>query len=356
MSDTYPNPDLVSAGYQPKMVYNTYTVVKHSAVASWAGVGGRTLFGLCEYQGELWLSGGIQGPTTAPTLMSDVWRSADGVTWTQLLVPAPILPPLAGHCMISYDAGGGPVIMFLGGSLDLAFSVFNGTLFLCDPSTGWASVFVGGILERAGHNCAVWDSGDGNGLCAWIMRGFNGTFLDDVIQTDFNLVGAQTAFLGNGAGFGVSTVFNNDLWLGLGVSDLATAGTYGTNMWRTRYGPTGGTQWEIDTPLSRYPFNAFGGSIAVFDGHLFLYRSQGILSSRGLWSSPDGVVWTQMITPNPENTVVFGHLVSWGGKLLLIGSAYEDMALTGGLQDIAEITPTKGPARTLEGFYIYEKP
>jgi len=211
-------------------------------------------------------------------------------------------------------------------------------------------------LQRMGGTFDVWDP-DGLGTdWLWLSRGYGpgGSFLNDVFQTNL-VIGAQVATLGDGAGFGVSTVFNNDLWIGLGLVNTGFAGSYAYNMWKSPQGPTGGAQWDIEDPITRYPTVSFGGDIAVLDNHMFLYRSHGVINSRSFWSSPDGKVWTKMENPNPPKNVIYGQFVAWNGKLFLFGTAWEDNNFQVG-EDIVEITPVKGPVRTYEGFYIYEKP
>lgn len=346
LSVIYPNTELENLGYQPVLDYTSYTY--NTYAAPWAAAG-RTYPAVCEWNGMLWLSGGLVGPYGAWATSNDLWFSPDGINW----LPTPPMPfgARVGHAMFAYNH---PVLGYslwiAGGAADAGFAIYPGDLWYnnTDPTNpgAWVNAGAGiGFLQRAGMNCLVFNN------LVWIIRGLGAgpVLLNDVWQTDFWGITAQTATIGDGSALGLGAVFNNKLWISGGIRGFVV---YSTNAWTS----ADGIVWEIDEPLLRYIISSHGGDVTVLNNRLFVSPCSRHAFAWDLWSSPDGRTWINMECPNPVKSAVVNRLVSFNNKLWLFGTVMADNQLQIGLQDIAEIAPVLGPRRSYEGMYLYKLP
>jgi hypothetical protein len=183
-----------------------------------------------------------------------VWSSPDGVNWTQIAQPTPWSPRL-GASTIVFDAGSGPRIWLFGGN---QVRMSNGM-----PTPV-------GLLND------VWSSPDGvnwtqvTSAAAWPARGGSATLL----------LNGKLFLVGGIAGSSVAPTALNDVWSspdGQNWSKVTSAAA-----WPARFG---------------FGATAFNNRLYVMGGALRLTSNSvsGLLND--VWSSPDGVTWTQAATP-----------------------------------------------------------
>lgn len=134
-------------GSYPRDVWRSENGVAWTEVQSWAGWPGRSNFGLLSHDGFLWILGGWI--RDYPYHDNDVWRSRDGITWEKMLDDAP---------WAARDRFGAAVydgrMWVLGGGTGAAYlndvwSSVDGVSWVRGTDAGWDT--------RAGAGCAVHD-------------------------------------------------------------------------------------------------------------------------------------------------------------------------------------------------------
>jgi hypothetical protein len=219
------------------------------------------------FNDRLWVIGGWDFFTNeggTETFYNDVWSSADGVTWTQHTPSGPTFSPRAGH----------------------EVAVFNGRMWV-----------VGGSDGNQRYN-DVWSSADG---VNWVLERANAAFSP---RYTHSLV-----------------AFNNALWLfaGSATPSGTTPATGLQEAWRS----TDGRNW---TQLPAPPFAARMETAAtVVNGRIYLtagYNSDDYFTNTrfsDVWSTVDGVTWQQDTPAAPfsgrNSPVLLGH----NNELFVIG-------------------------------------
>jgi hypothetical protein len=186
-------------------------------------------FGLTSlfYNNKIWIFGGSDG-----NLRNDVWSSSDGVNWTQVTANAP-WAPRGWHTSL----------------------VFNNRMWIIG---GASDINVGASLDD------VWSSSDG---VNWTQMTSNASW-------------------GNRA-FHASMVFNNKMWV-IGGNDYQ-GGPYLNDVWSS----SDGVNWTQVTANAGWPARTnptgltYGGKIWIMGGNAsFPYFND-------VWSSIDGINWIQ---------------------------------------------------------------
>jgi hypothetical protein len=183
-----------------------------------------------------------------------VWSSPDGANWTQVAQPAPWAARLGAGTVV-FDAGSGPRIWLFGGNQ----VKMNNNM----PTPV-------GLLND------VWSSADGQNWtpvtsgAAWSARGGPATLV----------LNGKLFLIGGVAGSSVSPTALNDVW-----------------------SSADGQNWTPVTTAAGWP-TRFGFGAAAFNNRLYVIGGVQRLTSTSasgllndVWSSPDGVTWTQAATP-----------------------------------------------------------
>jgi len=224
--------------------------------------GQRGYASLTVFNGQLWYIGGSVGYTNGAnpgTSVNDVWRSSDGITWTQVTASA-AFPPRMRHS---------------------AF-VLNGRLWVFGGQVASAGV-IGG---RAGD---AWSTSDGTN---WTEEGANiaidDSFLAPVVQES-----DRVTMIG-----GVQRVYSNGV-----------------------YQSTNGTSWTELSPFAQFPSRIAQAAVS-FLGDLWVIGGTTLEQgdTNDVWRSADGANWTRVTTVGPIFSPRNSHrAIVFNNRLWVIG-------------------------------------
>jgi len=214
--------------------------------------------GLVWFNNQLWISGGASGADNA-TQFADVWNSADGGTWTRATQNAAFGQRYA-HAMV----------------------VFNNEMYV-----------IGGIAAST-YQSDVWRSRDG---VTWTQ------------------VTASAAF---GARYRAKpAVFGGRLWIFGGSSASGVL----NDAWSTADGANWQRETGTLTPQARSDFG-----LTIHGGRLFLSGGFAVVPPNGtptyyddVWSSADGITWTQVTTGPKFSGRRSQGFLSFDDKLWVLG-------------------------------------
>lgn len=242
----------------------------------------------------------------AGTWSSQVWRTPNGCTWTDVTPawtsPQPVV--FAGEVFGSR--------LYLGVSVGEEAGPWSGEVWRTD-GTAWERVAAGGWGDTKNVGVTALQSFAGN-LYAVTSNQDTGT---EVWRSATGNANSWTQVNADGFGAGGGTpqdqvmdVFGGALYVGLGRNNAA-------ELWRT----PDGTHWEEALPAGMAPNNTVS-ALAEFGGQLYI----GLKNANGgqVWRSPTGNPgdWTPVITSglgDPQNQRPYG-LVVYGGQLYLVFS------------------------------------
>lgn len=265
-----------------------------TAVPQTAGYPTRYYFGATAFNGRLWIAGGSVG---SGPYYNDVWSSEDGSTWTPATAAA-AFPGRSQHGMISF----GGRMWIVGG--------FNGVV----RSDVWSSTDGATWIEET--STAAFGPRFAQGMTAddsrmWLIAGqdeYQSAQRDVWSSTD----GRSWTQATDHAAFSLRadpgvTVFDGRLWMiGGGDNEAWSSAT--------------GAEWSKIAFSAVIPGKAADAGVA-FKGRLYVLGDES-----QLWSSADGFSWTEEVQQMPGFSPTFG---TTGAKLLVLE---ERMILIGGLQ------------------------
>jgi hypothetical protein len=267
------------------------------------------------FNGFLWLIGGATpnlrdavGGTT-----NEIWRSADGVNWSKVATSGTIFSSRDGHRVIVFNnrlwvIGGWDDYVGVGGTE----TRFNDVWSSADGVT-WSRHADAGFSPRVAHDIAVFN----NRL--WIVGGNVGA------NTGSNEVWSST----NGDNWTRDTAsaafsprfshrvlaFNNALWV---IAGTGTGGSAQQDVWRS----SDGVNWTLAQGAA-FPARARHAA-AVLNNRMYVVGGASDESFEAtryndVWSSADGITWTQDIASAPFAARGLHALVARNNELWLIG-------------------------------------
>ncbi|NLI79630.1 MAG: hypothetical protein GX442_24700, partial [Candidatus Riflebacteria bacterium] len=249
---------------------------------------------------RMWVIGGYDGGT----FKNDIWSSADGATWAQE-TGAANYPTRIRHSAVVFDAGTGPRMWIIGG-------YGNGGVYLNDvwsSSDGITWVQETGAAAfpaRMLHSSVVYDAGTGPRM--WVIGGAapGDVCLGDVWSSSdgVNWVQATSAAAFSARDVHTSVVFDAGtgpkMWV-IGGWD----GSYKNDVWSS----SDGIVWTQETAAAAFPARSEHTSV-VFDGdtgpRMWVIGGTDGSIKNDVWSSGDGVNWVQA-TPAPAFPARFQH-------------------------------------------------
>lgn len=217
----------------------------------------------------LLLMGGVDATNTA---LNDVWASADGVTWVQLLEEAPWAPRYGATCLVHQGT------FYLIGGYD-GSQVFNDIWVSIDGKT-W------GELVSSAY---------------WPARAFAAGF-------SFNYNGRPAIWLVGGAD--VTLTGMNDVWFSV----------------------DGGKNWTF--AVAAFPTGILAAGFTVYNNKMWIVNGRsGAAVATGLntvYNSSDGVAWNQITTVGPWQASSSGALVLFPTATVVSPYNYQTMYWIGG--------------------------
>jgi hypothetical protein len=217
--------------------------------APWTG---RAVFGSATLNGQVWVLGG----NGSGVFLNDVWSSSNGVTWIQAINAAP-----------------------WGVRDNFGCTSFNGLIWV-----------LGGYSGGFNYHNDVWSSSNG------------------VTWTQVTAAAPWSAR----NDFGVVTL-NGQIWVmgGYGVDG------YLNDVWSSSNGVT----WTQATSAAPWTARLAFGSVTL-GGQMWVMGGMGApnnISLNDVWSSSNGVTWTEATTAAPWSTRAFFGSTTLNGQMLVLG-------------------------------------
>ena len=328
------------------------------------------------FNNRIWIIEGEKLPPATPVWYTDVWSSADGVTWRQETADANLpwhgascntvvfnnqmLAVSGGHTLTSttgvfapLPTGGTlPAIAASGfGRQFASLTIYNNQLWFIAGRVHYpvTQVDIGGATND------VWNSADGG--ITWTQVTANAVFSPRYEHSSFVANGKLWVLGGQGATAGIPGPPSGDAWSTTdgvtwtpeNVSNLTSGylmpvvqetgkvtlfggiqGAFSNNVWQT----TDGTNWsELSTDA---PFSPRLTTGTDFNGQMWVIGGEGTRDLSGksvrndVWRSSDGLNWSRVTATGAIFSARDGHaVVVFNNKLWVIGG-WDDAASTGG--------------------------
>lgn len=272
--------------------------------------------GSVSLNGALWLEGGQSG-----TFRNDVWKSADGVHWTQVLAdtstPASTqFSQRYGNTFLAYNGA-----LWVIGGYNSGTGNLNDVWSSTDGMT-WTQVLannaspgLGQFSQRAGHASAVF-----NGLM-WVIAGVGGTLQSDVWASadgaTWTQVTAGAAF--GGRGDHAAAAYGGFLW----VTGGYVGGSSDVNdVWKSADGQT----WiqvlaDNASPPSTQFSRREGHRLEAYNGALWLLAGENRTPTyfNDVWTSTDGSTWSQPAAVPPFPVRAYLSSAVFNNRLWILG-------------------------------------
>ena len=326
---------------------------------------------------QLWLIGGTtthinSGPSNDASgnldLNNDIWRSADGISWTNVTPTTThssgeIFSPRKGHQLTSFNVDTetpyctGNSLWLIGGkqtfnreSAYYRFGYMN-DIWCSEDGESWTKIIqdptASMFSDRSDHQVVTFKGK------LWLIGGvrvklsfpFRAEYLNDIWQSENGAYWNQVTV--NGGHFSGRmghqlVVFDDRLWLIGGYSDdNQGTRTYFNDVWSS----TDGSTWIKETANAAFEPRA-NHQVIAFDNKLWLTGGYGSSADdnchinglsencykNGLWTSSDGKNWTKVSNDDMANhyvTLRTGHqMLKFGQgqnqKIMVIGGNYGD--------------------------------
>jgi hypothetical protein len=270
-----------------------------------------------EFNGQLWVVGGSAIDGTVNGMVSNaIWRSSDGLNWSQVATSGTIFPPRTGHTITAFNnqlwvIGGFDNAANVGGTNRVMNDIWSSS----DGITWTQHAPAGGTVfsPRQGHDVAVFDGK------LWVIGGTGASGdLNDVWSSVDGIAWvsgtANAAFSARSAHRVV--VLNNVMWL------IAGGTVTGLNdVWSS----TDGVTWTQAQQIGQtFPARTWH-SAQVVNGRMYVIA--GVRDTNydtgvrynDVWSSADGVNWRQDAAAAPFAARALSTVVAHSNELWLIG-------------------------------------
>jgi len=218
------------------------------------------------FNGKLWVIG---GDGVYDGLQNEIWSSTDGTNWKLELEEAPFRPRYNHACL-----------------------VFNDRMYVIGGQTGYLAN-------------DVWSSSDG---INWQIEHKGSLMFSMRWSPDHNSFAPRDALQ--------VVSFKNKIWLIGGKNGANKNETH--KIWSSQ----NGKDWTMEVESPNLPKHRFDHSLVVFDSKIwFIGGNDSSLDGpyNDVWSSSDGINWTQ-VTNEASFPRRSGHnVVAYGDKMLLVG-------------------------------------
>jgi len=209
----------------------------------------------------------------------NVARAAAGGTWTQATASAGWSGRLLASTAVFNNA------MWIMGGAGPSYGNLNDVWYSGDGVNWTRATAAAGWGPRVLQNTLVF-----NGLM-WVIQGaqYGGSVFNDVWSSPDGVNWTQTtASATNPARWYQSAlVYNNKMWIMGGLSD-SCCGTYLNDVWSSSDGVT----WTQVTPAAAFSGRYWAGT-TVFNNKMWIMGGDAPAWANDVWFSSDGVTWTQ---------------------------------------------------------------
>ncbi len=283
---------------------------------------GRQLASLTIYNNQLWFIGGrVHYPINlidTGSATNDVWRSADGITWTEVSASTGFSPRYEQSAFVANGklwvmGGQGATAGIPGAPSNDAWSTTDGVTWTSENANNLTGGYLMPVVQETGK--------------ATLFGGLQGAFSNNVWQTSDGLNWSE---LSTDAPFSprltTGTEFNGQMWVIGGEGTRDSSGTSVRNdVWRS----SDGLNWSKATAAGAIFSRRAGHAVVAFNNKLWVIGGGDNVAAAGgpsarlndVWSSSDGANWTQQ---TPAGGTIFSPrmfhaAVVYAGKLWVIG-------------------------------------
>lgn len=227
------------------------------------------------FNNQIWLIGGWENPSGGSgTRYNDVWSTADGTSWTQHATPP--FSPRVGHEVVAYA---GRLWVIAGNT---ASGWVNDVWSSADGETWRSETSNAAFSPRGSHQVVVFNN------AMWLVAGGDSNGLSDAWSSIDGVTWTPRASPGFPARtWHSAAVANGRLYVSGGASsDNYETGVRYNDVWSTADGAT----WRQDTPAAGFSPRTLAPFV-VRDNELWLIGGFGIAFHDDVWRSTDGVLW-----------------------------------------------------------------
>jgi len=253
------------------------------------------------YDGKIWVIFGQSGP-----LFPDIWSSPDGLHWTLVSQMVPGLWARWGHTAVVHEGK----MWVIGGATDHA------DVWYSTDGVRWTSATLNAPWGlRNGHASVVFAGR------MWVLGGDASGYKNDVWSSSngasWTLATAHAQW--QPRAYHSAVVFDNKIWV---IGGEGGPVSY-TDVWCS----ANGTTWTLvasSTPWLGGPDAravVCDGKIWVMGGWSLFYTVERYVSD--VWSSPDGIHWTQATAAAPWHGRVRFTVVVHKRKMWVLGGVYD---------------------------------
>ncbi|MBZ0137436.1 MAG: putative Ig domain-containing protein [Planctomycetes bacterium] len=265
------------------------------------------------FNNELWLMGG------GWSFHNDVWKSGDGVNWTQVTADADWNSRRAHGCVVFnnrmwvtggfFETDTSEPFLFL--RRDIWSSSDGANWQFETDKTGWSPRF---SLNAISFNGKLWVVGGGNSDytaepdSVWFQESAEVWSSVDGADWTLEVVAPFSPRLGH-----ATVVFNGRMWVIGGGSDLGNR-----DVWST----ADGVNWIQNTAMAQWSAREGLGAV-VFNNRIYIMGGVWMgLERKDVWSSVDGVNW-RLETNNPGwSKRRYPNVVSFNNRMWLISGLH----------------------------------
>ncbi len=306
-------------GYAAACPVNVYTPTSwvNVAASSSSPFTARRYHQSLAYNGKLYV---IAGNRSDDTILNDVWSSSDGINWTNILPHtaspgATQFPQRRSHRCIVFKEK----IWVIGGEFWSGTEIPKNDVWSSADGVTWTQVLADTATpgpSQFERRCRFSMLTDGDAM--YILGGAGATRLDDVWSSTDGATWTQVRADGAAGGF-VARIDHSSFNLNGTFYVLAGSDTVGAlaDVWSSS---DKGATWTKLTdsafpPRAYHAFASYGGKFWVASG---FHDSYVVMND--LWSSSDGVAWTEVL---PDGNSVFpgrfsSTMTAFDNKLYII--------------------------------------
>ena len=254
------------------------------------------------FNSELWLIGG----NSYSGYKNDVWRSSDGLSWSEVATSGTIFSPRLSHQVTVFNGK----LWVIGGLTDA--SLENDVWSSSDGITWTEETAAAGFTTRYYHQVVAFNSK------LWLIGGLGPVdgvdYKNDVWSSSDGITWTEETAA---AAFSARSrhqvvVFNNKLWL-IGGRD----GLLKNDVWSS----SDGVSWIRETDAAGFSPRSYTQA-EVINNKLWIIGGFDGGYKNDVWSSSDGVTWAEVTSSGPVFSPRFNHqVVVFNNKLMIIGGS-----------------------------------
>lgn len=266
------------------------------------------------FDDAIWVIGGQDNNSQ---FKNDIWRSDDGLNWEQVNTIGPIFSGRFSHQSVAFDGA----LWVIGGYEGLTTGTAKNDIWRSDDGITWTEIDTSAspsmFRSRGDHQVLVFDN------ALWVIGGqiSGGTFWEnDVWRSNDGII--WTEVTSSEPRFGIrskhqAAVFNDGLWV--------LGGSPNTDLWRSdpEAMNTGEVWIEVDTSSSPDFFEPrVYPQVVVFDGALWLMGGLELDDyeyKNDVWRSDDGIIWTEVTDTSAFNGRFDHQVVVFDNAFWVIG-------------------------------------